>query len=169
MAVAQRKWQSRKYKTDPEWRENKKRQNREWKRKTGYNAVYHRQTNPKYREYNRIKSNRFYWTRKSMALANRGIQVSYWMIGKSLGVTPQRAEQIYQEALAMYERVWGARHSSVAICYRHLARVETARGDHDQAELLISKAIDLVQENLPERHPAIHALDLVILARLAER
>ena len=55
----------------------------------------------------------------------------------------------------MYKRIWGDRHSDVATCYRDLARLETTRGDYGQAELLISKAIGLLQENLRNEHPAM--------------
>lgn len=54
------------------------------------------------------------------------------------------AARLYEEALAIYEEIFGVEHFTTALVIRNLARVLRARGDTAEASLLEDQATDIL-------------------------
>jgi tetratricopeptide (TPR) repeat protein len=56
----------------------------------------------------------------------------------------QEAQQSYEEALALYEEIFGTQHPTTGLVTRALARVLLAQGKHAEAALLEDLAADIL-------------------------
>ena len=67
------------------------------------------------------------------------------------------AEPLYQEALAMRQRLLGDEHPDVATSLNNLAGLYKHQGRYSDAEPLYCQAIGIAYEQLGERHPSTQA------------
>lgn len=63
------------------------------------------------------------------------------------------AEEAYNRALAIKEKLFGAEHTEVAVCLQNLAAVFSARGMLDKASPLYEKALAIKESAFGEMHP----------------
>jgi hypothetical protein len=61
------------------------------------------------------------------------------------------AARLYEEALAIYEEVFGVEHFTTALVIRNLARVLRAKGDVAEASLLEDQATDILSRGREAR------------------
>src|SRR5207249_5961297 len=63
------------------------------------------------------------------------------------------AEQLYERALAIKQKVLGARHPEVGVTLNNLAGLQRQRGRSDAARLLYRRALSTFEARLVARHP----------------
>ena len=65
----------------------------------------------------------------------------------------RQAENLYQRALDIKQRLLGHNHPDVAMTLHNLAMLDTQQGDHDRARVLFARAVGIFESSLGPEHP----------------
>jgi tetratricopeptide (TPR) repeat protein len=68
---------------------------------------------------------------------------------------PDRAERLYEQALAIQEESLGPAHPDVATTLNNLAQARSAAGAYDEAKVLLERALAIKEESLGPEHPDV--------------